>query len=233
MSTEKGWGMIGFEEYIGSCKGEQPSITCQCGRPSRSVHITKFVNVLSFTLFVADRKLAYRCFSCGRVTTTKQKASGANDDLTKLVFGWCQVAFIIGMLFLGYRFAYPNDHQLRQSPQVGDILVVNLYQITGQPEDQPHPYSLAKITHVENDMLQLQVGRWQYLREFATFKDMLSRQDLMSSYFSNRDIHVPQVILDETLAVRSIRRRHSHFDLDEIHESLFFQTEVRQAPSIN
>lgn len=225
--------MISFEEHIGPCQDNHASITCQCGRPSRAVQITKFINILSFTLFIADQKLAYRCLSCSRIKATKQKISGLSGGLSTLAFGWCQIGFIVGMLFLGYRFAYPDDKQLRESPKVGDILVVNLYQITGEAKDQPHPFTLAKVINVDEDTLQLQISRWQYLREFATFKDMLSRQDLMASYFSNRDIKVSQIILDEDLAVRSIRRRHSHFDVDEIHQKLFFQTKINQAPSIN
>ena len=225
--------MIGIEEHIGPCHSEHSPEACVCGRPSRAVQVTKFATIFSFSLFITERKLVYRCFSCNRLKQTDMSISGINDGLGKLVFGWGQLLLLIGMLTLGYNFAYPNDQRLREAPRVGDILVVNLFEITREPKDQPHPYTLAKITQVEDDEVQLQVGRWQYLREFATFRDMLSRQDLMSSYFSNRNIKVSQLLLDETQAVRSIRRRHSFFDLDEIHESLFFQTKVQQAPSIN
>lgn len=223
--------MIGVQEHIVPCKSSGELQSCVCDRPSRPVQIIRFLSFLTFPIFITKRVSALRCYSCNRINISEPQQNSNKTGYQQLVYGWGALVMITWLLISAFKFVYPDDKAYRVTPQPGDVMLVNLYSLTGDSGDSRHPYALAKVHEVGDDKVKVKVSRWQYLREFAVLKDMLSRKDLLMSYYSSRTVEVLTADLNDLDTFKSIRRRHTQFDLEEIHRQIGFDNPVKKSPS--
>lgn len=226
--------MISFESQVYFNEKHRDTQACRCGKPSHQVDVVKTVGLFSLPLLVTSRKEAYQCFSCFRLTPTDYQSSNKTAGLTRLMWGWLVTLMFIFSAYTTWNLLYPNDSAYRIAPQIGDTLIVNLYEFTNDSRYLGHPYALAKVSEVSDDgNLTLKVSQWQFFKEIEAIKDVITKKDMLASYYSGLNMSLPNEQLANHDVVTSVRRRHSDFDLESVQRAIFFETKVRSYPNAN
>ena len=207
---------------------------CKCGKQGQQVTVVKYLTFMSLPLVLFRRLLAYKCYGCFRLTITEMKQSCVAKLETRLplLAGWLVLVALLGAVLFSYKLIFPDDIDIRTNPKVGDLYILNLYNLKGKSEHFYHPFALAKVSSIEDtNVLTLEISKWHYQKELAVIKDFLLRKEQFFSYYSSNPIKIGRNQVLNSSVVKSARRRVNLVDVEEIHKITRLETEVQAYPS--
>lgn len=224
------------EKIIYNAKRTNPKQhQCKCGQHADEVVAAKYVTFLSLPLFLYQKRVAFKCYRCFRLTITSTQAQlpASTESTLPLMFGWLVFSAICMMCVLTYQVIFPNDTAFRHSPKVNDLYILDAYQLTHNDEYVRYPYLLGKVESIENNVISINLSKWHYRKEMAVIRDLLTRKEQLNSYYQPDSINMNIASLRSDDIVKSVRRRERLVNMEQIHEITGLETKIKRYPSLD